>query len=210
MPTPRSLVAALTPAAAALGINAVPAAAVVAGEAPPEMVMVLYFVENLIMILLTATLVRVLAPARDESSRNHRTRRSLLATYLMVALGFTLVNGVFIAAFVGLFLRVALPRPALGWGIGLILAFELAAFAGGWLRLRPLSVAGAESLLERTLGRVFLLHLGVFIGVFLAAAVGNWFVWPFIVLKTVTDVGTALEKFAPGIGSRRLTGPPAA
>lgn len=193
MPAPRSTVAALAPVAAALGINAVPAATLFAGEAPPETAMVLYFVENLVLIGLTTALVRLLAPPRDESSRNHRTRRSLLQTYLLVALGFTLVNGIFIAAFLGLFLRVALPRPALSLGIGLILAFQTAAFVAGWLRLGPLSLAQAETLLERTLGRVFLLHLGVFIGVFLAAAVGNWFVWPFIALKTITDVGQAIQ-----------------
>lgn len=206
MPAPRSIVAALAPVATALGVNAVPVAAVFAADAPPETVMVLYFMENLVTVLLTAALVRLLAPARDESSRNHRTRRSLLQTYLLVALGFTLVNGVFIAAFVGLFLRVAIPRPVLVLGLGLIVIFELIAFAAGYFRLRPLSIAWAESVLERTLGRVFLLHLGVFIGVFLAAAFASWFVWPFIVLKTITDVGQALQ----ALGRRETDGAPEA
>ena len=111
-----------------------------------------------------------------------------------------------IAAFVGLFLRVAIPRPVLVLGLGLIIIFELIAFAAGYFRLRPLSIARAESVLERTLGRVFLLHLGVFIGVFLAAAFASWFVWPFIVLKTITDVGQALQ----ALGRRETDGAPEA
>lgn len=198
MAAPRSLAAAVAPTAAALGVNAVPAAAVFGAGAPAETAMVLYFLENLVIVLLTALLVRLLAPARDETSPNHRTRRSLLSTYLMVALGFTLINGLFIALFVGVFLDVSIPRAALVGGVALIVVFAAAGTIIALVRLRPLSLAAAETVLERTLGRVFLLHLGVFIGVFLAAAVGSWFVWPFIVLKTVTDVGQAIQALRGG------------
>ena len=112
----------------------------------------------------------------------------MLSTYLTVALGFTLVNGVFIAVFVGLFLDVTIPRATLVGGAALIALFAVVgSIVGVWRR--PLTLAVAEKMLEQTLGRVFLLHLAVFVGVFLAAVVGSWFVWPFIVLKSITDVG---------------------
>ncbi len=193
MPAPRTLAAAIAPVAAALGVNAVPAAAVFGAGAPLETTMVLYFLENLVIVVLTALLVRLLAPAHDETSPNHRTRRSLLSTYLTVALGFTLVNGVFIAVFVGLFLDVTIPRATLVGGAALIALFAVVgSIVGVWRR--PLTLAVAEKMLEQTLGRVFLLHLAVFVGVFLAAVVGSWFVWPFIVLKSITDVGQAVQR----------------
>jgi hypothetical protein len=43
------------------------------------------------------------------------------------------------------------------------------------------------------MGRIAILHLGVLFGVFLAAVRAEWFVWPFIILKTVVDIGGLLS-----------------
>lgn len=184
----------LTGIVTALGVNIVPAAAVfVSGSA--EAAMLIYFLENLLVILLATAFVRLRAPARDESSPDHRTRKSLLQTYLLVALGFTLVNGVFIAVFLFLFTGVEIPRDIIRWGLILAAVFQLFGFAFDLFSIRSLSIAEAGTYLEKSLGRVFLLHLGVFIGVILAAFLNKWFVAPFIVLKTIVDIGTPIQAF---------------
>lgn len=177
---------------AGLGVNLVPAAAVsLSGSA--EAAMLIYFLENLIAVLLAAARVRLLAPPRDDTSPNHRMRRSLLSSYLTIALGFTLVNGVFIAAFLFLFNDVAVPRTLVLWGMVAAAFFQLFLFVFDLGRLRGLTLGGSETLLEQSLGRVALLHLAVFVGVIAAAFTRGWFVVPFIVLKTIVDVGTPVQ-----------------
>lgn len=155
--------------------------------------MLIYFLENLIAVLLAAARVRLLAPPRDDTSPNHRTRRSLLSSYLTIALGFTLVNGVFIAAFLFLFNDVAVPRTLVLWGMVAAAFFQLFLFVFDLGRLRGLTLGAGETLLEQSLGRVALLHLAVFVGVIAAAFTRGWFVVPFIVLKTIVDVGTPVQ-----------------
>lgn len=194
VPISRPLLNAITNILTGLGVNIVPAAAVfVTGTA--EAAMLIYFLENLMVVLLATTLVWIKAPARDESSRAHRTRKSLLQTYLMVALGFTLVNGVFIAAILFLFSGVTIPRSVILWGIAFAAFFQLVAFLADLVWMDPLTLDMAGTVLEKSLGRVFLLHLAVFIGVIVAAFFRQWFVVPFIVLKTIVDVGTPIQAF---------------
>jgi cytochrome c biogenesis protein CcdA len=202
----KSVLNAITSLLAGLGVNIVPAAAAfLSGSA--EAAMIIYFLENLIVITLATALVRIKAPARDETARDHRTRKSLLQTYLMVALGFTLVNGVFIATILFLFSGADVPRDLILWGIALAAVFQLASFTGDVWQMEPLTLDAAGTVLEKSLGRVFLLHLGVFIGVIIAAFFRQWFVVPFIVLKTIVDVGTPIQALlhhfqAPSNGGR--------
>jgi hypothetical protein len=57
-----------------------------------------------------------------------------------------------------------------------------------WGGRRPL--AAGEAWVAQSLGRVFLLFLAVFVGVFAASFSNDWFVMPFIALKTIVDLGT--------------------
>ena len=43
------------------------------------------------------------------------------------------------------------------------------------------------------MGRVAVLHIGVLLGSFLMVVRAEWFVWPFIILKTLVDVGMMVE-----------------
>jgi hypothetical protein len=79
---------------------------------------------------------------------------------------------------------VPLELGALGQGMAGILVFQGAGFLAS---PRPLPLREAETVLEQSLGRVFLLYAGVAAGVVLAAFVERWFVVPFILLKTVVD-----------------------
>lgn len=45
------------------------------------------------------------------------------------------------------------------------------------------------------MGKTALLFIGVFIGAFLSAYEKAWFVIPFIVLKTIADIGEPIQFF---------------
>ena len=77
----------------------------------------------------------------------------------------------------------------------MIVIVVLQLFAYGWeaYRLRPLDIADAEALINRDMGRVAVLHIGVLLGSFLMVVRAEWFVWPFIILKTLVDVGMMVE-----------------
>jgi len=61
------------------------------------------------------------------------------------------------------------------------------------LTRRPLTLAKTENYLKQSMGRVALLFLAVFIGIFVALFVDKWFVIPFIALKTIVDIGGFMQ-----------------
>lgn len=201
---PRLLLA-LPPVAATVGGNAVPLLGWLRETWSAETTMLLYYLETVAVVLLAGVLVRLAVPAVDgEGQPIGRRRNELVRNYWLFMGGFALVIGVFLAAILLLFMGVPVPWPAVGAAMAVIVALQL--FAYGWeaWRLRPLDMADAETLINRDMGRIAVLHLGVLFGVFLAAIRAEWFVWPFIALKTLIDVATVID---PAL--RRLR-PPAA
>lgn len=178
----------------ALGVNAVPVVGVVAADWSVETAILLYLLENLAGIPLAALLVRLLAPARVElPGMRVRKRGEVLQTYLILALGFSFFSLIFITFFVirnsgGAFDFTGLRGGALTIGL-----FLVAGFLADLALMRPLSLARGEKILERSLGRIFLLHLAVFLGVFLALFDQRAFFIPFVVLKTIVDLGYLLQ-----------------
>jgi hypothetical protein len=74
-----------------------------------------------------------------------------------------------------------------------IFGFLVLEFIADSIMLRPLSLVQADAFLTRSVRRVFLLFLCVFLGIFLAAFVDSGFVAPFIILKTLADIADQIE-----------------
>jgi hypothetical protein len=214
------LIAAL---AANLGINAIPAGLVLLGGNSAATAMVLYFLENLVSILLAAARVRILAPANDEAYADMgydnvetsvdgvvrsqktilRTRRVLITDFVSLALIFSLGTGIFLGAFLFLILHVEIPGSVILAGMEGIMAFQLFNFVSDLVLLGPLTPAHADILLQQSMGRVALIYFAVFVGVILAAIVGNSsFVLPFAALKTVADLATTFQGFKAHIQTK--------
>ena len=206
----------ITALAANLGINAIPAGLVLIGGNSAATAMVLYFLENLVSVLLPAARVRILAPANDEAYADMgydnvetsvdgqirsqrkilRTRRVLIGDFVLMALLFSLGTGIFLGAFLFLVLQADVPGSAILAGMEGIIAFQLVAFVADLVLLGPLTPAHAEVLLEQSMGRVGLIYFAVFIGAILAAVLGNSaFVLPFAALKTITDLASTIQGF---------------
>ncbi len=204
----------MTALAANLGINAIPAGLVLLGGSSAATAMVLYYLENLVSVVLAAGRVRILAPANDEAYANMgydnvqakvdgqirsqkrilRTRRVIIFDYVSMAFILSSASGVFLCAFLFLVLQADIPRSALVTGMAGIVAFQLLSFFADLVLLGPLLPAQAESLLKQSMGRVALIYFAVFIGVVLAGIVGNnSFVLPFAALKTITDLATTVQ-----------------
>ena len=185
----------------ALGINAVPVVGMFAADWSVETAMLLYLLENLIGIPLAALLVRLLAPAREDApGMRVRHRREILNTYLIVALSFSLGSAIFILFVVYRTTNGQVDFTGLRAGLGAIGLFALLGFLVDLVYMRPRSLPRAEKVLERSLGRIFLLYLAVFVGMFLAIfGLASFFI-PFVVLKTLVDIGYLLQAFT---GARR-------
>ena len=181
--TIQTVVQLITALVASLGINAIPVGLVVVGGNSAATAMVLYFLENLISILLSAARVRILAPANDEAYADMgsdkvettvdgvvrsqktilRTRRVLITDFVTLALIFSLATGIFLAAFLFLILHAEIPGSVILTGMEGIVAFQLVSFVADLVLLGPLTPANAEALLEQSMGRVSLIYFAVFI-----------------------------------------------
>jgi hypothetical protein len=222
-----------------LGVNAVPALGVFAGGWPAETAMLVYLLETLTMVVLSALRVRLLAPAREETMGDQpapasplpagltvttpagskswmdnqpRDRRQILEGFLVVSFGFSGVSGVFIVVFLFLIRKAPIAASDVTAGLVTILIFQLFELVADLILWRRMSLGQADILLLQSLRRAFVLYFGVFIGLCGAAYTGSWFVIPFIVLKTLMDVGTQVEYFlkrrpvTTGIGGQTTSG----
>jgi len=203
----------LIPLTTVLGRNSIPLGAFVFGGSSPETVLVLYFLETILAVVLTTATILLRAPAEHSGYhslastytetrvngqviRKHQkgNRRSLLEGFLIFSLAFAVAPGVLMALFLFGVLRADIPAGTILLGIAGIAAFQLAHFGVDVYRNPKLSPAQANDALNHSMGRSAVLFLSCFAGVFLAAFVPHWFIIPFAVLKTITDVGSVFRK----------------
>lgn len=177
-----------------LGVTAVPVAGWFWGGWAAETAMILYLLETLLAMPLIVLRVQLLRPPADQRDPGElRKRREWLQTYLIIVAGFGGGCAVFMAAFLFLFMGFPLDLPALRAGLIPISIFLLVGFAADLILRQPLGLPEVEGHLEKSLGRVFLLFLAVFVGVWLAAIEMIWFLAPFVVLKTLADLEQPLN-----------------
>jgi hypothetical protein len=176
------------------GVNFIPLEMWLYRDFSSGQTMFLYLMENLMAVPLAVLFVLLFAPKNDVVKKP-RTRKEIISAYLVIALTFSLGGAIFMTFFlIGILkapLNLHLVWNAAMW-IGFFLAIE---FCADSLMLRPLSLWKAELFLSRRLGNVFLLFLSVFIGIFLALFVESWFVVPFVILKTLADIGEQIRTF---------------
>jgi len=190
-----------------LGRNAIPLGVVVFGGSSTQTAMVLYLLETVIGILLSALVVRLRAPAKDSAYaslastqmkittngrtvyRNHAgDRRSLIQNFLIFSLTFSLVPGLFMVAFVFAILEAQVSSTTILYGTAGIFVFQLLNFGREYFFFRDMSPESANGLLTNSSSRAAVLYFSVFIGMILAAFVRDWFLIPFAVLKTLTEL----------------------
>jgi len=179
---PRLVAALLT-----LAKNAVPAAGVLLREWAAPGALLLYLGENVTLVLLAAMTFRVALP-------ESQSRTDALKTFFLVAVPFTFGAAVFTGAVILIREEYRVAPRELASGLATMAVFQLLAFALGLRRARGKPQAELEVMLSDVLGRVFLLAFAVWAGLLLAFFVSNAFVIPFIVLKTIVDIGSLFRR----------------
>ncbi|HMN26750.1 MAG TPA: DUF6498-containing protein [Caldilineaceae bacterium] len=181
-------------AGSGLGVSAIPVLGYFWAGWTPATTMMLYLLENIIGAALVALRVGLLRPPAVQSDPySARQWREQLQTFILVAGGFSLASAIFMIAFLFTVLKLPLELPALGAGLTNMGLFLLFGFAADLVLGQPLDSPTAEAHYKRSLGRVFLLFLAVFVGVWLASIREPWFLLPFVILKTLADLDGPLQ-----------------
>jgi hypothetical protein len=180
----------------AVAINIIPAALWFFEDASAETAMILYGLENVFAVVLAGLCVFLLAPVWEASDQNEiLERRAILRNHFLGGVAFT----VFLLGFITLYILVSqrgeLSFSIIKYALPGILAFQLFEFFSNLYLLRPLSLRQGEILLSHSLGKVIFLHISIFIGFFLTIYGDEWFVVPFIVLKTIINVLEPIQYF---------------
>jgi hypothetical protein len=210
---PNFILQKIIPLTSAPGRNSIPLGTFFFAGSSAETALVLYFLETLIAIALTTVTILQRAPAEHSGYRSIASthtetkingqvtrqfhpgnRRSLLQGFLIFSLGFSIVPGIMMAVFLFGVLGADISAQVVLYGIGGIALFQLIHFGVDIYRNPKLSPAEANVALNTSMGRSAILFLSCFAGMILAAFVTDWFIVPFAVLKTVTDVGSVLRK----------------
>lgn len=169
------------------GKNAVPLAGTLVADWQAVVPMLLYLVENVVIVLLAALAVRILAPPSEVIDGATKHRGESLKTFFLLAGPFSFGAAV-LTGFVMLQQRESIPSGFIT-SVAMILGFQFVSFFGDLMNLRGVTLATAEGMLVGVLGRVFLLAFAAFVGIWAAILGGmSAFVIPFILLKTLADL----------------------
>jgi hypothetical protein len=192
----KSIAGFIIAAVSALGVNFVPLEMYLDADFSGETVMIVYALENVAAIILATVFVLLFAPKTAPPEKGKaRTRREALQLYLLLAITFSVASGIFLSFFIFGARKAEVAFAEIKTAMIWISAFLALEFVGDFLMLRPLTLFQAELFLNRSLGRVFLLFLCVFVGTFVAFFVESWFILPFIILKTAVDIGEQIKIF---------------
>lgn len=192
-----------------LGVNAVPAWGFFDNHWSASSTLIVYWFENVIATLLIA--VRVVIHRRVTKKRGYfasTTRyNSFLSTFLQSSLAFTAVHGVFIAAIVGIIATTGPVRLAdVERGVAGVSAFLAFGLLIDLVKIRRSSFAYIRRLTDHAMGRVFVIHFTILIGMAIAMLTGKTaaiFVI-FVSLKTLLDIGGQLPDYDPAEAPRWL------
>lgn len=175
-----------------IGINFIPLEMWLYADFSGAQSMILYWLESVSAFVLAIAFVLLFAPKSDLTSKV-RTRLSVIKLYLLPAITFSSGAAVFFFFIVFKELASEIDLTEIATSMKWIAGFLLLESVADALLVRRLTLLQAQLYLNRSLGRIFLFFLSVFIGYFLILFGVGWFVVPFIVLKTISDVGVHVE-----------------
>lgn len=166
-----------------LGINFIPLELWLSDNFSGAETMVLYALENLVMLTLALILIWLLAPRSDWRG------------FAVTGYSFCIVTSIFIGYFTFGLMPGEIALSDVMGAMKSVIILQLIGFIIDLVFLRPMSSIGAERVMRNSLGRILVVQFfGVFIGVFCAFLFGN-FVLPFIIIKTLFDIGKIYEFF---------------
>jgi hypothetical protein len=189
------MVRASVPVVSGIGVNSVPIAGTFLGGWPPETTMAVYVLETVLLVAVTALRLRLFAPERFvDLSGATRPRSDAIQGYVLFTGGVALGFGMFSALVLGRNLdpdltwqaiRVSLPAFALWQGLSLL---------ADLLLLRRADQALVERWMLPSMRRGCVLYGAAFLGAVAIQVNVAAFLYPFIALKLLIDLGGAVEE----------------
>lgn len=198
-----------------LAVNAVPALGWFIGDWSAGTTLAVYWFENVAASLFIALRIMIqsrVAPRRGhyqyEGSREGRRGApsgKFLSGFLPVSLVFSAGHAIFLAALIFLMTKngkgaeVRLDFRELMTGCGLVLLFLAADFLVDLFTIKKRSFRWIETLANRNLGRVMIVHMTIIIGMAAGGMSGGaWgFFAVFVALKTLNDLSILLPQYDP-------------
>lgn len=198
----------------ALGVNAIPAFGWFFADWTSGTTLAVYWFENLAASVIMAARICVhqrLSPRqghfRYEALNDKSTgpRRSYLAYFSLMAMTFTIAHGIFLAAFIFILSHngrqdlVKLNVPEMISASGFILLILSVSFLADLVSLKNRSFEWLESMGNRTIGRVMVVHLTLVLGLFAVAITGatKALFAVFITFKTLADLSFVFPQWSP-------------
>ncbi len=183
------------PLLSGIGINLVPIGGLLLGGWPPETTMAIYIVETALLVAVIGLRVRLLAPTRlRTASGASQSRSEAIQAFLLLTGGFTFVAAIFSAFFLARTIDLALTLRALAYSLPIFFGVQGLALAADLLLLREASQAQAERWMLGGMRRGCVLYGAVFGGMLAALFGFSAYVYPFIALKLLMDLGVAAEE----------------
>jgi len=176
-------------------INLVPVAGVVFLGWNAGAILILYWIENVIIGLLTLPRILTAQGAVPRREGGKRESRAGLGCFFVIHYGvFTLVHGVFtlvvVAGFVTEDQTQVWPDGGLGWAIAATAILHAIAFFRDWIQARKWRTASPTFEMFRPYGRIFVLHITVLLSAWGMAelAAPTWSVLILCLLKAVLEL----------------------
>lgn len=192
-----------------LGVNAVPAWGFFDNHWSGSTTLIVYWFENVIATLLIA--VRVVVHRRVTKKRGYfasaTSYNSFLSTFLSSSIAFTAVHGVFIAVIVAIVAKTGPVRLTdVEQGVAGVSAFLAFGFLIDLVRIRSTSFSYIRRLTEHAMGRVFVIHFTILVGMAIAMFTGKTVAIfaAFVSLKTLLDIGGQFPDYDPAEAPRWL------
>ena len=188
-----------------LGVNSIPIVGVLAGQWSPATALSVYWIENLLASIFTAARLYFYARWTDPATHPVVAEGSSFALrrpgpFLAMTIPFTLAHAVMLA---GVFAVVLHMQPDFGdlqSAAFALLVVQGLAFGFDLWTLADWPVARVNDRADYLQGRVMLVHLSIFVGMFLVA----WFDRPgaffafFVGAKALSDLGQLLPRIDSG------------
>ncbi len=206
----------------ALGINAVPALGWFLGDWNSGTTLTIYWIETVFASFFVALravfhrrVVRVRGHFRYETTGKRHSggaRIPFLRHYLPVMLAFSAAHGVFLTSFVVLLTHkgkgaeMRLDFHAMALGCGIMLAMQTVDFLIDLPGMDRRPFRWIEGMAERSMARVFVIHLTIMIGMLASGLSGGMrgFFVVFVILKTINDLSGTLPQYDPEEAPRWL------
>ena len=172
----------------AVALNVIPLALWFFEDYTVETVVVLYGLESVLTMVFAVLCVLFLAP-------QERHKWKIIKDFVLIFGFSTFVILAFPATVIFLLKQGSgVTLAAVVFGLKFILAFQLLEFFSNLYLLRPLSFKQSQYLLSYSFGGMAVMFISIFLG-YLAAAFNISPYLPFIVLKTIIDIGQPIQYF---------------